>query len=125
MHGFSITGSCTELVSYTAQGFFATVGGGDIGLRAGDDLPHDFVDKNSGEETWQPYKGRIGSLARQRTQAAEVDQSRLFQSNVAHGEVVSGPDHRKWSTLPPDFAASQVCRRFSSPFLWFFFGAME
>ena len=39
--------------------FFATVGGGDIGLRAGDALPHDFVDKNSGEETWQPYKGRI------------------------------------------------------------------
>eukprot|EP01043_Picozoa_sp_COSAG02_P124285 COSAG02_NODE_61336_length_269_cov_0.547059_1_plen_34_part_10 len=34
-------------------------------MRAGDDLPHDFVDKNSGEETWQPYKGRIGSLARQ------------------------------------------------------------
>ena len=30
----------------------------------------------------------------------------MFHTAVATGEFVSGPDHRKWATLPPDFASN-------------------
>jgi hypothetical protein len=31
---------------------------------------------------------------------------RMFHTAVATGEFVSGPDHRKWATLPPNFASN-------------------
>jgi hypothetical protein len=83
----------------------ATVGGGDLGLAAGDDLPHDYLDMEAGGR-WLRYQGRVGSLARQRQQAREVDRERQFQPAVTSGAYVTGPDHRPWPTLPTDFASS-------------------
>lgn len=76
-------------------------------------MPHDFVDmqlahhkKQYGDTAWAAYQGRIGSLARQRKPNEETDQDRMFHTNVAAGEFVTGPDHRKWATLPPNFATN-------------------
>ena len=49
--------------------------------RIGDNhtMPHDYVDMNlphTGSTAWAAYNGRIGSLARQRRPAKEVDQDR-------------------------------------------------
>ena len=32
-------------------------------------------------------------------------QDRMFHTAVAQNEFVTGPDHRKWATLPPDFSS--------------------
>ena len=29
----------------------------------------------------------------------------MFHTAVAQNEFVTGPDHRKWATLPPDFSS--------------------
>ena len=107
-------------------------------------MPHDYVDMNlpGAATAWTAYKGRIGSLARQRKPESETDQvrhflsrtfvkklgkffgekspkwwcntaenvfvaaqDRMFHTAVAQNEFVTGPDHRKWATLPPDFSS--------------------
>jgi hypothetical protein len=56
-------------------------------------MPHDFVDMQLahhkaqyGDTQWAAYQGRIGSLARQRKPTKEVDQDRMFHTNVAAGK---------------------------------------
>ena len=43
-------------------------------------MPHDYVDMNlpGAATAWTAYKGRIGSLARQRKPESETDQVRHF-----------------------------------------------
>ena len=55
-----------------------------------------------------------------RRQVNEIDQTRQFLPNVATGEFVTGPDHRKWATLPANFVRAAALQ-FPSSFL---FGAM-